>query len=365
MGHGCRRLRTGLLRGPRVPLRPPRRLRHRLPRLPLARAGHVQLGARPLRRGGRRPGARRAAGAVDRRAGRVRGVLDLRRAGGAVQPGGQLAARVGSAARRPGHPHARQPGRAVGDPAGRDEARRGGHPRDHPAAGRGRRGPAGPGRRPARRRRRIGDRGVRRRRRRLHPHRGGRRAAGLAGLRRGGRGAGRLHAGRRHPRRRPAAALLHLRHHGAAQARRAHPRVLSGRAPVDDVLDRAGARRRAPQHLLAGLGEARLEQRLRAVERRGVRAGDELRAVRRRGGARRPRPLRGHQLLRAADGVADADPGRPDRPAAPARQGRRARASRSTPRSSSRSSGRGGYGSATGSARPRRPSRSPTRRASR
>ena len=38
-----------------------------------------------------------------------------------------------------------------------------------------------------------------------------------------------------------AAALLHLRHHGAAQARRAHPRVVPGRAPVHDVLDRAAS----------------------------------------------------------------------------------------------------------------------------
>ena len=78
-----------------------------------------------------------------------------------------------------------------------------------------------------------------------------------------------VHARGRHPRRRDAAALLHVGHDGAAQARRAHARVLPGRAPVDDVLDRSATRRRAPQHLLARLGQARLEQRLRAVERRG------------------------------------------------------------------------------------------------
>ena len=48
--------------------------------------------------------------------------------------------------------------------------------------------------------------------------------------------------------------------------------------------------------------------------------------------AGRARPLRRHQLLRAADGVADADPGRPVGAAHAAAQGGRARASRSTPR---------------------------------
>ena len=46
------------------------------------------------------------------------------------------------------------------------------------------------------------------------------------------------------------------------------PTQLSGRPPVDHVLDRAAAGRRAPEHLLPRLGEARLEQRLRALERR-------------------------------------------------------------------------------------------------
>ena len=72
-----------------------------------------------------------------------------------------------------------------------------------------------------------------------------------------------------HPRRRHAAALLHVRDDRPAQAGRAHARVLPGRAPVDDVLDRPAARRRPPQHLLPGLGQARVELVLRAVERRG------------------------------------------------------------------------------------------------
>ncbi len=59
----CRRRRRNSLRGPALPRgpRPPGRtadrLRRRPPRLPLARARRVQLGARPFRRDRRRPGA--------------------------------------------------------------------------------------------------------------------------------------------------------------------------------------------------------------------------------------------------------------------------------------------------------------------
>ena len=82
--------------------------------------------------------------------------------------------------------------------------------------------------------------------------------------------------------RRDPAALLHQRHDGPAEAGRAHPHVLPGRAPVHGVLDRPAARRRAPQRLLARLGEARVEQRLRAVDRRGDRVRRQPAAVRRR-----------------------------------------------------------------------------------
>ena len=81
--------------------------------------------------------------------------------------------------------------------------------------------------------------------------------------------------------RRPAAAVLHVGHDGQAQAGAAHAPQLPGRPPVDDVLDRPAARRRAPQHLLARLGQARVELLLRAVERRGVRVRLQLRALRR------------------------------------------------------------------------------------
>ena len=86
---------------------------------------------------------------------------------------------------------------------------------------------------------------------------------------------------------RPAAAVLHLGHHRAAEAGRAHARVVPGRAPVHDVLDRPAARRRAPEHLLPRLGQARLEQRVRAVDRGRDLADPRPRAVQRAGAVRR------------------------------------------------------------------------------
>ena len=187
--------------------------------------------------------------------------------------GRQLAARPRRPARRPGAADARQRGAAVGGHPGRDEARRRDHPGVHAAAAGRPGGPdrAGPG--PARHHRYVAAGEVRpgagrvdadRGRRRRRPRRAGRR---LARLRRRVRLAGRVHPGRRHPGQRPAAALLHLGHHGSAQARRAHAGQLPGGAPVHDVLDRHPAGRRAPEPVLAGLGQARLEQRVRAVER--------------------------------------------------------------------------------------------------
>ena len=136
------------------------------------------------------------------------------------------------------------------------------------------------------------------------------------------------------PRRRPAAAVLHLGHHRVAQAGRAHPRQLPDRTPVDDVLDRPAARRRPPQRVEPGLGEARLVVRVRAVARRRHHLPVQLRTLRRRGDARRAARREGDDVLRAADGVADADPAGPRRVAGPARRCARssAPASRSTPR---------------------------------
>ena len=133
-------------------------------------------------------------------------------------------------------------------------------------------------------------------RRRLHPHRGRRRARRVAGLR------------RRPTRPRPTSPrtavtraddplLLYFTSGTTARPKLVeHTHAsLPGRAPVDDVLDRAGARRRPPQHLLAGLGEARLEQRVRPVVRRGAACCVlQLRTVRRPGRAGRPRPVRRH-----------------------------------------------------------------------
>ena len=172
--------------------------------------------------------------------------------------------------------------------------------------------------------------------------------------------------GRGDPGERPAAALLHLGHDVAAQAGRAHPGQLPGRPPVHDVLDRHPAGRRAPEHLLTRLGQARLVEPLRPVERAGHDphtqpvAGSAPRAA---AGARR---LRRDHVLRAADRVADAHPGRPVRPRTSAGCASASRrASRSTRRSSSRSARPGGSPCGTASARPRRPRRSATRRASR
>ena len=71
-------------------------------------------------------------------------------------------------------------------------------------------------------------------------------------------------------------------HDVAAQARRAHPGVLPGRAPVDGLLAGPAARRRAPQPLEPRVGEARVVVLLRAVDRRGDDRRRVLRAVRRR-----------------------------------------------------------------------------------
>ena len=104
---------------------------------------------------------------------------------------------------------------------------------------------------------------------------------GLAALRRHRDEPGRLQPGRADPGRRVAAAVLHLRHDGAAEAGRAHPHQLPDRAPVDDVLDRAAARRRAPERVEPGLGQARLVVRVRAVDRRRDDLPVQLRPLRR------------------------------------------------------------------------------------
>ncbi len=276
----------------------------RLPRFPLAAARVVQLGARLLRRDGAR---QRAPRAVDRRCRDGRGRAGFVRADvGALVADGQSSAPARGGPRRPPAADAAEPRRAVGRHAGRDEARRGGAARHHAAARRG-----GARSRDDRRRALRGDR--RGRGREIRPGRRGgdahhrrRRARGLAALRRGLRRLGRIRARRAHPRRRPAAALFHLGHHLQAEARRAHASHLSGRPPVDDVLDRPAAGRHPLEHQLAGLGQARVELLLRAVERAGLRVRLQLRALRSQAGARRAGALRHDHAVRAADRLAHA-----------------------------------------------------------
>ena len=145
------------------------------------------------------------------------------------------------------------------------------------------------------------------------------------------KGFGRVQAGRPDQRRRSAAALFHLGHDGQAQAGAAQPSQLPGGRAVDHVLARPAAGRRARQHLLAGLGQARLEHLLRAVECRRHGPDGQPGAVQRQGAAGRAGALRRHHLLRAADRVAPADPGGSARPASSRCARSAARASRSIP----------------------------------
>ena len=109
--------------------------------------------------------------------------------------------------------------------------------------------------------------------------------------------------------RRSDAAVFHLRHHGKAKAGAAQPAQLSRRRPVDDVLARAAARRCPSEHFLAGLGQARLELLLRAVECRRHRVRGQPAALRRQGTVGDHRALRRDHAVRAADGVAAVHPG--------------------------------------------------------
>ena len=125
-----------------------------------------------------------------------------------------------------------------------------------------------------------------------------------------------------------AAALLHERDNRAAEAGRAHPHVLPRRAPFDRLLDRPAAGRRTSQRLVARVGETRVEQRLRALDRRCHCLRGQPGTLRRGRAARHHGAVRRDDVLRAADRVADARAGGPARPsrAVAARGGRRRRA---------------------------------------
>ncbi len=88
-------------------------------------------------------------------------------------------------------------------------------------------------------------------------------------------------------------------------------RQLPRRASVDDGVDRPATGRRAFGDQLTGMGQARLELRVRAVDRRGDDRGVQLPAVRRRGAAESPPSCRGDHVLRATDAVAHAHSSRP------------------------------------------------------
>ena len=229
--------------------------------------------------------------------------------------------------------------------AGGHEARRGDHPRDHRCCGAARpRGPTGPGRRPARRRRRIGCGG------KFDDVPGDYTRIAVGGAPQGWLDYDAADA-----------APADFTPDGVTRAddplllyftsgTTARPKLVEhthASYPVGHLSTMywigLRARRRAPQHLLAGLGEARLEQRVRAVERRGVRAG----ASTTRGSTPR-RCSRSLDRCRVTSFCAPPTVWRMLIQAdltglrTPAARGRGRRASRSTPRSSSRSSGRGG-----------------------
>ncbi len=135
---------------------------------------------------------------------------------------------------------------------------------------------------------------------------------------------------------RSAAAVLHLGHDGASPSscctRTRAIRSATSRRCTGSACSPATC----TQHQLAGLGQARLELLLRAVERRRHVFIYNYARFNAQAAAGRARALPRHHAVRAADRVAHADPGGPR-----GVRGRRcaswsAPASRSTPRSSSR-----------------------------
>ncbi|EAY70907.1 Non-ribosomal peptide synthetase [Burkholderia dolosa AU0158] len=232
---------TGIPGRTRFSAAPSHRLRNRIPRFPVAGARRVQLGARLLRSDGAR---QRSARAVDRRCGdRQRRSVFVRADVRALVADRELAACDRRRARRPDPADAAEPRRAVGRDAGRDEARRDRIARDHAAVGRRRARPRADRRREIRDRRRARDGEIRTGRPRPRAEDRRRRTARrLARDERRLRGERRVRTGRRHARERSDAAVFHVGHDVEAEARRAYAPHLSGRSPVDNVLDRPGSR---------------------------------------------------------------------------------------------------------------------------
>ena len=186
----------------------------------------------------------------------------------AVGPGGERTAGAGRAARRPRPADARQLRGAVGDHAGGDEAGRGDHPGDDPAHCRRHRRARGAGQRAVL----VTDAALARKFGELD--------LGVTRIAVGGAAAGWTATATCSPPRpasRPTAPtgaddpiLLYFTSGTTAKPKLVmHSHRSYGGQPLDPVLARAAARRHAPQRLLAGLGQARLELFLRAVERRG------------------------------------------------------------------------------------------------
>ena len=275
----------------------------------VARAGRVQLGARLVRRLRRAATTPRAAG---RRGGRSARPLTFAR-WRALGPARELAARAGVARGDRILADARQPGRAVGDDARGDEARRRRHPGDDAAR------PSRPARphrarqRAPRRRARRRRGQVRRRPRRLHADRGRRPCPRAGSPTRTPTSAPR----RSRPTARPAPPTRccctspPARPRGRSSSSTPTRRIPSG--TFDDVLDRPASpatctsTSRSP-----GWAKHAWSQLLRALERRGDGRDLQLPALRRRARCWTSiATLRGHDVLRAADRVAHADPGRP------------------------------------------------------
>ena len=300
--------------------------------LPLARSGSLQLGARLVRRRAGdecgEQGPPRSGSWMPRRTGKPGSASQRCRAAPTRSPTSSARRR---AARRPRAADARQRGPAVGDDAGRDEARRGRDPGHHAAhraticaTGSTRGGEGTSSRRPDQVAK-FADLG-----RRLHAHRR-RRPRSAAGCvrRRGERRRPSFRADGPTTRDRSAAALFHLGHDGEAQARAAHAtRAIPvghlstmywiGLQPGDVHLNISspGWAKHAWSCFFAPWNAGATRVRLQPA------------ALRRQGAARHARPLRRDHALRAADGVADADPGGPRgvQAVALARAGRRRRA---------------------------------------
>ena len=94
-----------------------------------------------------------------------------------------------------------------------------------------------------------------------------------------------------------------------AEARPAQSSKLSGRPSFHGLLAWIAPRRRASQHFIPGLGEARVELFLFAVDRTGDDLHRQSNPLQRARSSRHDRALRRHYVLRSAHGLAHVDPG--------------------------------------------------------